>query len=430
MNNMNNGSLQKYNPIKREVLNSDDYMRSLVEEAYRTDVITEEEYKSIVASLMLILSNEVLRFTKGKSSSVRTEVAKSLLDSICFKIGVTIKSIPDCSNAARMLVTTPLTELISIGERRINSYLRTALSFYKKILANRIVTTNESYNRTLDKEIKRFFKRYNKSFAAHDMTAALDLSYQLATPPRNTSDGAVSYLIRYEKTLYWENEFCSLFLENDIKEILKNADPDGESQINIFEKVLYNSCANALLGDPGQLVLTVGDIEYLADKFDKKLPEALLRASEVFSPKIRGWDEFLPGYIKKTIASSAGLLRNAINNGALFSFFTAEGAKVEEPSFIDSEKRLSDEAFRDLADEIRFCDTIEKKLSLFSKVSSLSDFIDLLESECLYDDEYKQFYSFLGEDILKLLSEKAVQLEDSGSSSEWVAELADFLPDE
>ena len=96
---MNGNNIIKTQKINRTSLSEEFYLQSLMQEAVTVGLITENDYKMILSNLVKLLANETIRFTNGESSSVRTETAKSILDSTCYKISLYLKSISNCDDA-------------------------------------------------------------------------------------------------------------------------------------------------------------------------------------------------------------------------------------------------------------------------------------------------------------------------------------------
>ena len=68
----------------------------------------------------------------------------------------------------------------------------------------------------------------------------------------------------------------------------------------------------------------------------------------------------------------------------------------ENNLIIDEEKRMDDEEFRELIEEIISSDNIYEKITIINKkINSIKDYIDMLKSDCLFEDEYMMLYMSL-----------------------------------
>ena len=57
---------------------------------------------------------------------------------------------------------------------------------------------------------------------------------------------------------------------------------------------------------------------------------------------------------------------------------------------------MDDEEFRELIEEIISSDNIYEKITLINKkINSIKDYVDMLKSDCLFEDEYMMLYMSL-----------------------------------
>ena len=81
-------------------------------------------------------------------------------------------------------------------------------------------------------------------------------------------------------------------------------------------------------------------------------------------------------------------------------------------------QHLDDEAFRLLVEQIIECSRAEEKTALVSaSVHSLGDFIDILEAECFFDEEYGDLFNSLGDIELSILA-RIVFIEELRNNSQ------------
>jgi len=65
---------------------------------------------------------------------------------------------------------------------------------------------------------------------------------------------------------------------------------------------------------------------------------------------------------------------------------------------ISEDDRMSDSAFRELCNKILQCNSKVDKINLINtNVNSLKDFVDILESNCLFEDEIEFLFIQLGD---------------------------------
>ena len=133
------------------------------------------------------------------------------------------------------------------------------------------------------------------------------------------------------------------------------------------------------------------------------------------------------------------LKRNNLKNLLVIT----DNIKIKKDTVIVSEENvLSDEEFKNLIEEIIYSDNIYEKISIINKkIKSIKDYIDMLKSDCLFEDEYILLfmslsklelailgkYVFYGEyrmdnlNILKVLSKKIE------TNHEWEMFYIDYL---
>ncbi|OGO90698.1 MAG: hypothetical protein A2Y17_03140 [Clostridiales bacterium GWF2_38_85] len=418
---MNGNKISKIQKITRDNLSNEFYLQSLLQEALSCKIISEAEYKKILENLIKLLAEETQKFTKGESSSVRTETAKAILDSMCYKISIYLKSINNCDAAVLILLERPLRDILSSGNKLIESKLKVVVSLYKKINKNRINTPNNAYNDTIGKGLKLFFKEYDKDFESNETPVAID--YPLCIECSNYV--GVEFIINYMISMYWENVFCSYFVDTEIHSIMQSINHDYEGLlVNIFEQTLLNSLANIIIGKPDKLKLYINDITDLYGtlkiKSDSELRKLFSDAAAEYKTQIVNFDDYLRNYISKAIDKFLPSILHALHTNTLDKIFATENnTEKSDIIHIINEKRISDEKFRELVDEIRTCENISDKITMIMAVSSIKDLIDILEANCFFGDEYLKLFTILDEVEFALLNKASGIKSERGEDHEW-----------
>ncbi|MDR0905889.1 MAG: DUF6179 domain-containing protein [Oscillospiraceae bacterium] len=227
-------NIEKIRLIDESRLNSELYFQSLIEEACRLGMITDAELEKIRLGCLELLARKIEFYTKGESSSVRVEIAEMIMASNLFTIGLRLKAYPDADSAAEALTKTKIAELYDSGRQLIDKKLKSAKLTYVRLRRNKLQTQNLAYNKTVDADVKTFFKKYHPDFNAHEIPVTPD--YPLCKP----IDGLVGieFLEEYLKSLYSENAFCARFDPNNLHRMLLDCDPRyPDLLINIYECV-------------------------------------------------------------------------------------------------------------------------------------------------------------------------------------------------
>ena len=106
--------------------------------------------------------------------------------------------------------------------------------------------------------------------------------------------------------------------------------------------------------------------------------------------------------------------------------FEKEQSENDITNKIISRSEMTDEDFNRLHDKIQKCRTAEKKAALITEnVSSAADFLDILNSQCLFGDEYLVLYEKLAKESPETIAFLTGNLDDSGD--EWQQYLLEFM---
>lgn len=112
-------------------------------------------------------------------------------------------------------------------------------------------------------------------------------------------------------------------------------------------------------------------------------------------------------------------------------------------SFKEAE-RMSDSRFRLLVEKITECPKTEEKIHLIQEnLHSLQDYIDMLNSDCLFGDEYKALYRTFGVMELAILAKmvfyeelrtnsidfSSLLMKEKETKTEWQMYYIEFLKD-
>ena len=199
-------------------IDPDNYLLSLLDEAYRTEVISEATLQNFQLQITEVLRDLIIRYSSGESSSVPIEIADSLFQSILFCMDTFCGEIPTPATCLDELRNRNMKDVYQEGLALVRSKVHEANRLYREVKALRVGTSLVAYNSTIDEAIPGFFKSYDPAFNAHDTTASID--YPLAGGDPNAR--GVLYMRNYLEKLKLENLFCKRFGEEDINQLLEN----------------------------------------------------------------------------------------------------------------------------------------------------------------------------------------------------------------
>ncbi|MEN6463332.1 MAG: DUF6179 domain-containing protein [Syntrophomonas sp.] len=403
--------IEKQTTIKKQHLDPHQYTLSLIKEGYRVGLIDQQTLNSIQTQLMSLLRDLITRYTKGESTSVKAETAQSILLSILYSIDACISNTNNPVDAIALLKADNIIELYEKGLTVVSSCLAEAKSLYQEILNKKLNIPLKAYQATIDEALPEFFISYDVIFKAQDTMASID--YPLLFDDMRIK--GIYYIKQYLKKLEIETEFCSLFAIEDIEKLLLNYgrvyDLDyREALINIFEVLLTNSIFSALSSNnPNKLSITKHQYEILLEKLkavDHTLYSSLFnKAIEALLYELRIARPELKNYIRKFKSVLMPRFLNALDHDSLSNVIILDIEHYQFDNIFDEGKRMDNDSFRNLIEQIMECtNIIEKNQIINSSIHSLGDFIDVLEADCLFGDEFSALFNTLGDVELSILA--------------------------
>lgn len=394
-------------------LKQNQYTVSLLNEALRTKFLTQQEVNNIQVQIMLILKELIMQYTKGESSSVTAYTAESLLFSILYCIDAYTLSCSSPEEAIGDLRKIDIKDIYRKGVERVVQWFEETKDLYKEIRKNKLNVQLESYHLTISEAIPLFFKKYNVIFYSHHTMASID--YPLVFD--DMSIQGVLYIKRYLEHFKIETEFCKHFSTQDINKMLSNFGKmirmDYKIElINLFELVFNNAVFSVLSGSTtNELMIS----KYHFDMLDEKLKslgsaeisldigraiEKLINTLSINEPDIV---DYIHRY--KTIFTQRVI--HAANNDSLSSIIiTEKEEKIKENILLfEDGERMSDNDFKLVVKKLmKLTRTVDKINLIKSSISSLHDFIDILNADCLFSDEFETLFNTLGDMELAILA--------------------------
>lgn len=418
--NVGHGKINALNLIKNQ------YTISLLHEALRIGILNRREANSIQVQIMMILKDVIIGYTKGESSSVTYDTAERLLNSILYSIDAYTLYCSSPEEAVEHLKASPLKGIYLNGLEKVREWLEETKLLYDEVRENKLNVHLEPYNLTIQEGIPLFLKNYGIVFDSHITMASID--YPLVFDDM-TIRGVV-YIKNYLINLKTETEFCRNFSEQDIEMLLSsfgrkiNMDYKIEL-INIFELVFNNAVFSIMSGNTDKdLIVSQYHFDLLNDKLkssdNSMVSQVIEQAVEKLIHNLNIDEPYLLNYISLHKTNFIKRVINAVKNGSLDSIIITgkeenmgskamifrNGERMSDDKFISSVKRLMN--LKKVADKIIF---------IKSNFSSLYDFIDVLNSDCLFGDEYEMLFSTLGDMELAMLSKIVFYEELRGNST-------------
>lgn len=373
--------LKKSSQIKAEFLSSEYYFQSLLEQASAQQLLSGFEMERIQLDCLALLAKLTERFNGGDSSSIRVEEAQNILESICFSIGVQLKTYQSPDEAVITIQKEGAEIIFEKSQKQIDKLVKRSKLRHAALRGRLLSTKNIFYASTIVDGIKGFFKLYRPEFSAQEIHITAD--YPVYNKVEKLQ--GIEFISQYLEQLYHENALCMHFSAESIHHLLCGYDEHYEKlPLNLYEPVLAAALGCILTGLPAeQLELTPEAQATLALQLNGKgqteieqiLAGALLEMNAFFS-----FSESLCRYIEQSLSFLADNIVCAFRLGTLDRIFMVPKYPEDSPKlFVSYGKRMTDEAYSKVVDEFMGCRFMADKVSLMKEqIFSLADLDDFL----------------------------------------------------
>lgn len=434
--------------IRKSQLQRHAYTLSLMNEGMRLGLLTSQDVGRVQNVLMQILQKLIMKYTKGESSSVTTETAEGILTSILYAVDAYLYSIEE-DQAIHIMKTMNSRHLYERGVDEVAHCFEESKQLYKDIAATKLDVQVDAYNMTLDESIPVFFRKYGVIFEAHHTMASID--YPLAVDDMKLQ--GVYYIKQYMEHLQLENEFCRLFDQQELRELLiyfgRECRFDYRIELfNIFELVMKNALFSVLSGNDAKNIIISPQQFMSLEQQLTNLNEPQLRA--VISHGMERLQQQLSieaplkMYMESCKEELIQRVMNAARHRSLHSIIITEKEAGIKSIFISfrEQDRMSDVEIRRWLQELSTMNRTEDKINLIlTQFHSFHDYLDMLDSDCLYGGEFAALFQALGDVELAILA-KIVYYEelrnatfdlaiivrlDNQYAAEWQKQFAEFL---
>ena len=410
------------------------YFQQLMDDAVQRGLLSDEEAAATQMQLWGLLRKQIERYMMGDSSSVRVEMAKMLLRSVCWCIGTYLFRQGDA--AMRQLKTETLAVLFDSGLKAVKEDVARGRLMLRALQRMSIGVRNRAYRDTVFDALPAFFKRYDTAFFADETPCAID--YQLCMPM--TEVGGVVYINAYMRRMMQETAFFRAFDAALTGRLMRTFGPDYEEMlINIFEPVFAGAVGLALLGgDVCALVFTAQDRAILMRALQGLDMSALAcrvsHAVREVCDALGIVDPTMKAYLRSVQEQFVPRLFAQLAQGDISALFLSLGDVRESgraPVYEDGET-MPDERLRDLIDEMRDCRFVSDKITMIvGHIRSICD-LALVIGECFIDDEWAQVFDALDDPSMAALwrylySEKGDDFLERDGNLPWENAFADYV---
>ena len=174
--------------------------------------------------------------------------------------------------------------------------------------------------------------------------------------------------------------------------------------MNVFQLLLINALGSVLLGgsalkiditDAGRRILQTRLHGFTSAELDCLLKKASCHLCEELGIS----DSSFRQYISETISEFTARLRNALSHNRLESvFLELSDDREQEKICCEDGRKIDDESFRKFAEVLCSCGDASEKIALIHhQIHSQNDFVDILEADCLFGEEFSELFKSLGD---------------------------------
>lgn len=166
--------IETISKIKREKLDERNYFKTLIEDAYENQMITENDIVNLQMQSLQLLDEKIYKYNGGDSSSIRKEFAKEISDSNNYTISIYLKTFNNPDEALKEIQEKGLKIAYQEGRKKIDRMLNVIRLMYIKVKQNKLNIENDTYNDTIIDGIQGFLKIYDPDFKAQDIKITAD----------------------------------------------------------------------------------------------------------------------------------------------------------------------------------------------------------------------------------------------------------------
>ena len=377
-------------------------LTEIVEKGY----LKEEDIQRIQVELITLWKEQIEAYNRGKSSSITEKKAKRLLESIYHTLGFRLRALNHLDESIDLLQYSGIKALFEEGQNLIEERFKVLKKQYEKLMNRLLPIDNIAYRDTYDEGLAPFFKFYSPKFESQECPG--DIDYPLSND-RMELEG-IEYMVDYIEKSLLEHELCWKFKIDEIKALLQGYHKGyKELNINIFEMILMNAIGRLIVDKSlERLELEEEDVERIEKELEI-LPTALLE-KKLIEKGMEVLDSLsltsleMKNYTIQTIKKYVPRIELILEDETLNKVFVV--TQYDERSIIHYQggHKLSNEAFKTLIEKIRDCQEVEDKIRLIkAEVQHVEDLKDVLEADCLWEQEYGVLYESLEDTEIALL---------------------------
>ena len=422
--------------IRLEGMNGGRLFESVMTCIMEKHYISEEMIGDIQLQTVNCLMEQIELYNAGRSSSISEVKAKKLMESLYATLSFRLEQLRDIDDSITLIQEKPIKELFKEGQEMIKKRFEKLKEEYALLKTQLLPTENKAYRDTYDKGIEPFFESFDIRFECQDAPNSID--YPLSNDKMDKI--GIDYMVDYIEKSLLEHRLCWKFNPDEIEQLAKAYHQGAdELLINFFDLVLMNAIGRLLVEkDLSSLMLETKDLERIEAELEILPTEILDRKIQTMGMECLRQldlvDEKMASYVTQTIQKFTPRIEVALGDEILDKIFLVVNPDHSKYIEYRSGEKMSDEAFKALTEEIREAKSIEDKIKwIKEEIHNVEDLRDVLEADCLFEEEFDKVYESLEEiELALLISLNRVDnwgiLElDEKEEREWVRRLRDYL---
>ncbi|MDR0861786.1 MAG: DUF6179 domain-containing protein [Oscillospiraceae bacterium] len=390
-------SIEKIRLIDRSELSGENYFQSLLEAAYSRGILQAADVERLQLECIELLAQKIKKYTGGESSSVRVEVAQSIMTSNLYTISLFLKSYLYPDEAAEALKVSSVKELYEQGCAVIEIKLKTAKRIHALILQNSPKFATRAYKTTIVGGMKSFFKSYNPEYAAHSTHISAD--YPTCNPVGNLT--GVEFIHKYLESIYYENMFCANFASADTHHLLSGYDNNYRELIfNAYEQVITTAIACKLARlNAKSLNLPETAAEdlrvFLTAQTKPELAAAIKNAHDELKAELKITNIPMERYTDRSLPIIADSISGAIASKTLRQvLITPKYPELTPKLRVSFGRKMEYKQYRKFAEEVADCRYSSDRIAMLRReIQTLADLENILIDVELSPDELKAVLS-------------------------------------
>ena len=291
-----------------------EYTASLLKEAVRIGRMTEEEFLAVNGKIMDHIAAVIDQYTDGKSTNLPNDVSADLMASLFYNVDATLIAEGNPEKAFNVVKEKTASYLYDTGSAALKRVETDCAALLFNVKKSRLIGATEAYNRTIDEDIRAFFKEYNIRFGAHKNPVAP--RYRLAVKPGGKG---VVRIKRYLTNLLYENAFCATYSSDEVigvvsYEVMRSKEL-GREIGNLYIPILLCAVVCQFLM-PGfhHVLLSEEDVNEAAAMLDEYTPDELRTVLTAAFKRLPAENTF---YHQRVFEDQLPTLIHAIKNGNL-----------------------------------------------------------------------------------------------------------------